>query len=97
MSYNVIKIFKGADHATVAKLARSSKTLGQSIALLGISSVIMTIMTASAYNRVWKLEDRVDILKARTDVIEADVKTLKKIKTFNNSDEHYKDSFNKSK
>ncbi len=75
MGYNVIKIFKGADHAAVAKLARSSKLLGKSITLLGISSIVMTIMTANAYNRIWRLEDRVDD-------IEADVK---RIKTFNNS------------
>lgn len=74
MGYNVIKIFKGADHVAVAKLARSSKLLGKSITLIGISSLVMTIMTANAYNRIWRLEDRVDI-------IEDDIK---KIKTFNN-------------
>lgn len=74
MGYNVIKIFKGADHVAVAKLARSSKLLGKSITLIGISSLIMTIVTANAYNRIWRLEDRVD-------VIEDDIK---KIKTFNN-------------
>lgn len=74
MGYNVIKIFKGADHVAVAKLARSAKLLGKSITLIGISSLVMTIMTANAYNRIWRLEDRVDI-------IEDDIK---KIKTFNN-------------
>lgn len=90
MSYNVIKIFKGADHATVAKLAKSSKTLAQSVALLGVAFIFMSVTTASMYKGLWQLEDRVD-------GIETDVKTLKKIKTFNNSDEHYKDNFNKSK
>lgn len=77
MKYNVnfIKICKGADHEVVRKLVKSSKNFSKSFVCLGLSSVIMIALIASASNRIQKLENRVDD-------IEADVK---KIKTFNNS------------
>lgn len=75
MNYNVIKIFKGADHEVVRKLVKSSRDLSKSFVCLGLSSVIMIALIASASNRIQKLENRVDD-------IEADVK---RIKTFNNS------------
>ncbi len=75
MNYNVIKIFKGADHEVVKKLVKSSRDLSKSFVCLGLSSVIMIALIASASNRIKKLENRVDD-------IEADVK---RIKTFNNS------------
>lgn len=75
MNYNVIKIFKGADHEVVRKLVKSSRDLSKSFVCLGLSSIIMIALIASTSNRVQKLENRVDD-------IEADVK---RIKTFNNS------------
>lgn len=75
MNYNLIKIFKGADHEVVRKLVKSSRNLSKSFICLGLSSVIMIALIASTSNRVQKLENHVDD-------IEADVK---KIKTFNNS------------
>lgn len=75
MNYNLIKIFKGADHEVVGKLVKSSRNLSKSFVCLGLSSVIMIALIASTSNRIQKLENRVDD-------IEADVK---KIKTFNNS------------
>ena len=82
MNYNVIKIFKGADHEVVSKLVKSSRDFSKSFVCLGLSSIIMIAMIASTSNRVQKLEHSVDALKTRTDIIEADVK---RIKTFNNS------------
>lgn len=82
MNYNVIKIFKGADHEVVRKLVKSSRDLSKSFVCLGLSSVIMIALIASTSNRVQKLENRVNELETRTDVVETDVK---RIKTFNNS------------
>lgn len=75
MNYNVIKIFKGANHEVVRKLVKSSRDLSKSFVCLGLSSIIMIALIASTSNRVQKLENRVAD-------IEADVK---RIKTFNNS------------
>ena len=82
MNYNVIKIFKGADHEVVRKLVKLSRNYSKSFVCLCLSFIIMNAMIASTSNRVQKLENRINELETRTDVVEADVK---RIKTFNNS------------
>lgn len=86
MNYNVIKIFKGADHGVVAKLTKVTKGNSKLISLLGFSLAVVSIVNMGMINHISKLEDRVDEL-------ETDVDNLKKIKTYNNSDEHYKDNY----
>lgn len=82
MNYNIIKIFKGADHGAVAKLIKVTKGNSKAICLLGFSLAAVSILNASMVNHISKLENRVDELETRTDAVEADVK---RIKTFNKS------------